>query len=76
MSEALTCLDDYGDGTCVGAVEYRMALSGTGQSFPRCDGHWDDRLEVQDGINQRYPYHQPADFDPMDAGEAWGEDDY
>jgi hypothetical protein len=73
MDEILECLDDY-EGSCSGAVEYRMALSGTGRSFPRCDKHWDDRLEVQEGINQRYPSQQPADFDPMYAGERWDED--
>ena len=24
----------------------------------------------------RVPVNPPADFDPLDAGEAWGEDDY
>lgn len=76
MDESLECLDDYGENTCKGAVEFRMALSGTGKPFPRCDGHWEDRLKVQEGIDQRYPYHQPSDFDPMDAGEVWGEEDY
>lgn len=61
---------------CDGAVEYRMPLSGTGQSFPRCDKHWDDRLETQRGIDERYPDspHAPSDFDPTYAGESWDED--
>jgi hypothetical protein len=78
MSEPLECLDagEAGEDPCQGPIEYRMALSGTGRSFPRCEKHWEKRLEVQQGINERYPHHQPADFDPMDAGEVWGEDDY
>lgn len=56
---------------CSGVVEYRMALSGTGRSFPRCDFHWEQRLNIQQGINERYPYHQPSDFDPGYAGEVW-----
>lgn len=56
-------------------MEYRYALSATGRSFPRCDRHWAERLEVQRGIEERYPYHQPADFDPYYAGERW-DDDY
>lgn len=68
------CLDYSDDGTCRGAVEYRMPLSGTGKSFPRCDHHWGERLDLQDDINARYPYHEPADFDPYDAGEHWGDD--
>lgn len=69
----LNCLN--GPGGCAGKVEYRMALSGTGKSFPRCDKHWSDRLEVQRGINERYPVQQPADFDPLYAGERWDEED-
>ena len=56
---------------CDGAVEYRMGLSATGVSFPRCDYHWEQRLELQDGINRRYPVNEPADFDPLYAGETW-----
>lgn len=74
-TEILECLNDYGDGTCSGPVEYRMALSGTGRSFPRCDKHWSDRLDEQDRINERYPVLAPADFDPGYAGEHW-DDDY
>ena len=70
----LECLDD-GDKQCIGDIEYREALSGTGISYPRCNFHWDMRLDLQDQINDRYPYHQPADFDPTYAGERW-DDDY
>ncbi len=72
MTEPLTCLD--ADATCEGAVEYRTALSCTGRSFPRCDRHWQHRLDVQEGINARYPALPPADFDPAYAGEAWDEE--
>ena len=72
MTETLKCLD--ADSTCAGAVEYRMPLSGTGKSFPRCATHWSARLDVQAGINRRYPTHAPSDFDPSYAGESWDED--
>lgn len=77
MDEQLECLDDYGNDECKGAIEYRMPLSGTGRSFPRCDGHWSERLDVQEGINRRYPDSPsaPSDFDPTYAGERW-DDDY
>lgn len=65
------CLDDWGDNTCKGAVEYRMPLSATGQSFARCEEHWKARLEEQERINKRYPAMQPSDFDPGYAGEEW-----
>lgn len=74
--DAPKCLD--GPDGCSGTVEYRMALSGTGQPFPRCDGHWRQRLDVQDGINARYGHPDsaspPAGFDPSYAGESWDED--
>lgn len=70
MSE-LECIE--GPDTCKGAVRYRMALSGTGESFPRCDGHWDVRLDLEDRLNRDYPdSDMPPDwFDPANAGESW-----
>lgn len=64
------------DAECAGEVEYRMPLSGTGRSFPRCDFHWSERLDIQAGIDERYPDspHAPSDFDPYYAGESWNDD--
>lgn len=73
-NEQLTCMDGLnGRGACSGEVRYRMALSGTGRSYVRCDKHWDARLRVQEGIDRRYPNSPiaPADFDPAFAGETW-----
>ncbi|MFE9833972.1 hypothetical protein ACFYP4_02315 [Streptomyces sp. NPDC005551] len=73
----LHCLDAP-QSTCTGSVEYREPLSGTGRSFPRCDGHWDARLKKQEEINARYaPFSDvpPAGFDPTYAGERW-DDEY
>lgn len=69
------CLD-FHMGDCAGEVEYRYPLSGTGRSFVRCDKHWSDRLDIQAGINRRYPDSAmaPADFDPTYAGERWDYD--
>lgn len=77
VDEQLTCVNDAGDALseCQGAVEYRTPLSGTGRSFPRCTRHWEDRLELEQGLRERYPEQRPADFDPMAAGERWEEDD-
>jgi hypothetical protein len=75
--EELKCLDTPSGG-CSGSVEMRYPLSGTGKSFPRCNAHWEKRLDKQEEINQRYaPFSDvpPADFDPTYAGERW-EDDY
>jgi hypothetical protein len=73
ITETPECLDAR-NGDCAGTVEYRTPLSGTGKSFPRCDEHWGQRLDVQEGINARYPTHAPSDFDPSYAGESWGKD--
>jgi hypothetical protein len=72
MRDDLVCLNDGPD--CEGAVEYRMSLSGTGVSYPRCDRHWEERLDLQRDIDQRYPVHAPDDWSPLDAGESWDED--
>jgi|LSQX01.1.fsa_nt_gb hypothetical protein len=68
----LECIDGFGD--CEGAVEYRMALSGTGRSFPRCERHWQARLDREEGLRRRYPEQPPRDWSPLDAGESWDED--
>lgn len=59
---------------CEGNVELRPAMSPTGVWFPRCDKHYAERLEIQSGIEKRYPTQAPADFDPLYAGESWDED--
>ena len=51
--EPSDCLD-FHLGDCDGAVEFRMPLSATGKSFVRCDKHWFDRLDIQEGINASY----------------------
>lgn len=75
--EKIECLDGGPErNDCEGAVEYRMPLSGTGRSFPRCERHWGQRLDAEELLRQRYPVHAPADFDYLDAGEYWDESDY
>lgn len=76
--EQLECIQShgYGENACNGAVEHRMPLSGSGRSFPRCAKHWDERLELEDGLRARYPVRPPADWSPLDAGEHWDEEDY
>lgn len=68
------CLDHSAE--CGGEVEFRQPLSATGKSFPRCEFHWERRLDKQEEINQRYPDSPvaPADFDPTYAGESWDEE--
>ena len=73
MTEPIECLDDRGENTCAGEVEYRYALSASGRSFPRCDRHWGKRLVEQERIDNDYPDSDtaPSWFDPSYAGERW-----
>lgn len=72
----LACVNGQGGAAeCEGEVEYRMALSGSGRSFPRCGKHWQDRLDLEQGLRERYPEVQPSNFDPAYAGESWYEDE-
>lgn len=61
-------------------IRYSPALSGSGASFPRYEGHYqayEGRMaEVNADIAARYPYDPPADWSPLDAGEAWHAEDY
>ncbi len=72
---AFDCIEYRPDNPeCKGTVEYRMSLSPSGRSYPRCWHHWSARLDTQASINRRYPSQQPADFDPTYAGERWSDE--
>ena len=68
--------DDTTD-VCAGPVELRTPMSGTGISYPRCERHFELRLDLQDRLSRDYPdsSQPPAWFDPSNAGERW-DDDY
>ncbi len=69
------CLDSHDSrNPCEGPVEYRYPLSPSGRSFPRCEKHWQERLEIQEGIERRYPATPPDDWSPYDAGESWDDE--
>lgn len=76
MTQPLTHADCIGGEGCAGEVHYRSALSGTGRSFPRCDKHWNDRLDLEARLRRDYPDTDtpPAWFDPANAGERWNDD--
>ncbi len=65
------CLEEGPD--CAGVVEFH-SYGQRLKAFPRCCKHHRDRLAVERGIEERYPQHAPADFDPSYAGERWDED--
>jgi hypothetical protein len=74
MSDLETCINAGPD--CVGSVELRMPLSGTGKSFPRCARHWAVRLDQEATLRERYPEQPPPDWSPLDAGESWDEEQW
>jgi hypothetical protein len=79
VNDELECMS--GPEGCEGPVAYRMALSATGVSYPRCEGHWHQRLETEQRLRQDYPDSPtpPAWFGPTSGGmNEWGEywDDY
>jgi hypothetical protein len=67
------CLDhpNHHGVPCSGAVEYRMSLSGTGTAIPRCDAHWERRLEEQERINETYGAPD-SDVAPSWFHAGWG----
>ncbi|WP_245671342.1 hypothetical protein [Nocardia amamiensis] len=65
-----------GQGNCRGEVSARQSYGGTGTTIYECAHHMDESAEREQALRQRYPEHQPADFDPGYAGESWYEDDY
>lgn len=72
----LECINSGDETGCKGEVEYRPPLSGTGRSFPRCDKHWEERLDTEERLRRDYPDTStpPSWFDPSYAGESWDND--
>lgn len=67
-------------GGCAGEIFPRLALSGSGDSYYRCDRHYalySERMEaVNADVRRRYPVRAPSDFDPDFAGEVWDSGDW
>jgi hypothetical protein len=73
--DELECVEGPGP-DCSGPVYPHESVAGTGAVYPRCDGHYTEKLRVAQEIAERYPAHPPADFDPSYAGESWYEEEY
>jgi hypothetical protein len=82
VEEKLECLEDH-TGECSGKIEYRPSLTGTGLNIPRCDFHWQKRLDLEDEINEKYAPNSdvpPSWFHDVgggmnEYGERW-DDEY
>lgn len=74
--DPIECLDDRGEGTCRGPVEYHSVDPGRASAVPRCDHHWGERLRRRENSIEAYENSDvaPGWFDPTYAGERWDED--
>lgn len=77
---ALSDCIDAAHSPCAGQHFPRLALSGSGERYVRCDAHYDAYVArtqpILDDIRRRYPVFAPDDFDPTFCGEVWDENDY
>lgn len=71
MPEILECLD--GPDGCSGPVEYRTTDGY--RAWPRCERHFDERLDREESYRSYDSDSPPSWFDPAYAGERW-DDDY
>lgn len=76
MAEQLECLNAH-DGKCRGPVAWHSIDPGRQRAFPRCDFHWEERLDIRENSMEKYADSDtpPSWFDPSYAGERW-DDDY
>lgn len=74
--EETRCLDDRGDGSCQGPVEWHSTDPGLRPAFPRCDRHWELRLDRREHSMEKYADSDaaPGWFDLLFAGERWDEE--
>jgi hypothetical protein len=73
-TEELECLD--GPEGCKGPVEYRWTPDRDDfKTFPRCEAHFDKRLEQSEKNRELMSDVVPSWFDESYAGERWYEDE-
>lgn len=67
------CLDDHGEADCEGPVEFHSIDPGRERAWPRCEKHWEVRLDRWQNSIERYATSDvpPPWFDPANAGEEW-----
>jgi hypothetical protein len=76
IEEAPRCLEDHGEGTCQGEVDYHWNGDPSGKAWPRCAKHQEAREERRENSMELYANSDviPDWFDPSYAGERWEED--
>lgn len=69
----LSCIDGPND--CAGAIEFRTTPDRQdGRGFPRCEHHFDLRMDSVERNLELQSDVPPAWFDEADAGERWDEE--
>lgn len=68
----MECLESHTE-QCRGPVGWHSIDPGRHKAFPRCDKHWEDRLESRENSIEKYENSDvpPSWFDPTYAGETW-----
>lgn len=59
---------------CRGLVHGRKSFASTGLMIYECDRHMEGSWQRELELRHRYPVQPPPDWDPLDAGERWGDD--
>jgi hypothetical protein len=73
MAGDLSCLD--GPRGCAGPVELRTAPDRSdGKHFPRCEAHFEARLDESPRILELLSPSRPDWYDEANVGEHWDED--
>ena len=67
----IECVEDPDE--CQGEVAYHSVDPGRATAAPRCDKHWQQRLQRRENSIERFENSDvpPAWFDPSIAGESW-----
>jgi predicted transcriptional regulator of viral defense system len=77
MTDTTLTYDDCLEGPegCSGTVEYRTTPDRSDfKAFPRCERHFEKRLESAERTQELLSATPPSWFDPTFAGERWDED--
>lgn len=74
VDEPVECLEESPE--CRGEIAFHSVDPGRAAAFPRCEFHWEQRLDRRENSIEKYENSDVAPdwFDPAYAGEQWDED--
>lgn len=67
------CIEWTDGPACYGSVEYHSIDPGRHRAYPRCEAHWEQRLERRENSIEKYEECDvpPGWFEPTYCGEEW-----